>query len=291
MPAGSGGFQWRRQPMSATLRPMTMTSSAWRVSVVGPLAMALLSCSSNTSPVATPPSPATTTATHAANKEVTGRARAALTEVGAQRLVTKPGYDAEVNTAFGGDWRGHPLVAYVVPTSALPSSSELTVVARHHIGGRSVDVVVAQDSATRMLRFVLGPDTWLLAPRDGRTVSVALVEALLDSRSPRTESSSAPATSAPTTESLPTATPSGKGVRVAIRSHCGVLSLMSQGHLWLADPPLGDHNPPPGWDENVTKGVLLETGSGRAAFEGDGGQRASFRRAPHGAEDPNAGCE
>jgi hypothetical protein len=64
-----------------------------------------------------------------------------------------------------------------------------------------------------------------------------------------------------------------------------------QGSLWLADPPLGDHNPPPGWNENVTMGVLLKTGPGRAVFKGDGGQRASFQRAPRGAQDPNAGCE
>lgn len=105
------------------------------------------------------------------------------------------------------------------------------------------------------------------------------------------ESPSAPTSSSSADEVVPTANPSEKGVRVAIRSHCGVHSLTIQGRLWLADPPLGDHNPPPGWDENETMGVLLKTGPGRAVFEGDGGQRASFQRAPHGAEDPNAGCE
>jgi hypothetical protein len=78
---------------------------------------------------------------------------------------------------------------------------------------------------------------------------------------------------------------------VAVPSHCGVLSVTVEGRLWLADPPLGDHNPPPGWDENQTMGSLVETGSERAVFIGDGGQRASFRRAPDGHEDPNAGCE
>lgn len=92
-------------------------------------------------------------------------------------------------------------------------------------------------------------------------------------------------------EESPAARPSEKGVRVAVPSHCGVLSLTVNGRLWLADPPLGDHNPPPGWDENETMGVLLKTGPGRAFFKGDGGQRASFQRAPRGAEDPNAGCE
>ena len=113
-----------------------------------------------------------------------------------------------------------------------------------------------------------------------------------DSRASEEQSPSAPTSSASTDESLPTARPSEQGgVRVAVPSHCGVLSLTVKGRLWLADPPLGDHNPPPGWDENETTGVMLKTGPGRAVVKGDGGQRASFRRAPRGAEDPNAGCE
>jgi hypothetical protein len=111
-----------------------------------------------------------------------------------------------------------------------------------------------------------------------------------DGRASGEEYPSAP--SSPTsTPSLPAASPAEKGVRVAVPSHCGVLSLTVKGRLWLADPPLGDHNPPPGWDENETMGVLLRTGPGRAVFMGDGGQRASFHRAPRGAQDPNAGCE
>jgi hypothetical protein len=112
-----------------------------------------------------------------------------------------------------------------------------------------------------------------------------------DSRVSAEESPSAPASSTTTDESLPAASTSEKGVRVAVPSHCGILGLTVKGRLWLADPPLGDHNPPPGWDENETMGILLETGPGRAVFKGDGGQRAWFQRAPRGAEDPNAGCE
>lgn len=109
-------------------------------------------------------------------------------------------------------------------------------------------------------------------------------------RASEEESPSASASSTPPDKSL-NASPSEKGVRVAVPSHCGVLSLTVKGHLWLADPPLGEHNPPPGWDENETMGVFLRTGPGRAVFEGEGGQSASFQRAPLGAEDPNAGCE
>lgn len=89
----------------------------------------------------------------------------------------------------------------------------------------------------------------------------------------------------------PGPSPSHSGVRVAVPSHCGVLSITINGRLWLADPPLGDHNPPPGWNENQTMGYFVETGSRQGRFFGDGGQRASFRRAAVGADDPNAGCE
>jgi hypothetical protein len=81
------------------------------------------------------------------------------------------------------------------------------------------------------------------------------------------------------------------GIRVAIRSHCGVRGAVVNGDLWLASPPLGGHNPPPGWDENQTRGRFLITGARRAVFNGDGGQRAHFRLAPEGTVDPNAGCE
>jgi hypothetical protein len=92
-------------------------------------------------------------------------------------------------------------------------------------------------------------------------------------------------------EPTPTAWSTGQNLHVSVPSHCGVLSLWVNGRLWLADPPLGQHNPPPGWDENTTTGRLLKTGPGRAVFTGEGGQEASFERAPRGAEDPNAGCE
>lgn len=79
--------------------------------------------------------------------------------------------------------------------------------------------------------------------------------------------------------------------RVMIRSHCGVNSVIVDGVIWLADPPLGDHNPPPGWDENATPGLFTITSPGRAEFRGESGQEAHFRRVSAGAEDPGAGCE
>ena len=144
--------------------------------------MGVLSCSSSTTPDATT-QPHVTTATAignaAPNQDVTARARAALTRAGAQQLVAKPGYENEVNTALQGVWREHPLMAYVVPTSALPSSSELTVVDQRNIGGQAVDVVKGQDSTVQMLRFVLGPDTWLVGLPEKPRVSATLAGALL----------------------------------------------------------------------------------------------------------------
>lgn len=89
------------------------------------------------------------------------------------------GYKNEVNTALQGVWRAYPLIAYVVPTSASASSSELTVVAQRSIKGQTVDVVKGKHSTVQMLRFVLGPDTWLVGLPEKPRVSAALVGALL----------------------------------------------------------------------------------------------------------------
>jgi hypothetical protein len=101
-----------------------------------------------------------------------------------------------------------------------------------------------------------------------------------------------------TPESTSTATPSAQeslpaihGIRVRVPSHCGVLSVVVDGRLWLADPPLGDHNPPDGWGENETSGRFVITGDDQGRFFGDAGQQASFGLAPVGAADPNSGCE
>lgn len=84
---------------------------------------------------------------------------------------------------------------------------------------------------------------------------------------------------------------SADGVRVTISTHCGVRSAWVDGELWLASPPLGGHNPPPGWDENETVGFFVITAPERAEFHGDGRQKALFRLAEPGTPDPNAGCE
>lgn len=74
-------------------------------------------------------------------------------------------------------------------------------------------------------------------------------------------------------------------------THCGVVSTVVDGDLWIADPPLGDHNPPPGWGENATLGYFILSTRRRAIFRGEGGQTALFRKAEPGESDPGAGCE
>jgi hypothetical protein len=76
-----------------------------------------------------------------------------------------------------------------------------------------------------------------------------------------------------------------------VPSHCGVLSVTVDGQLWLADPPLGDHNPPVGWDENETQGLFFQSGPRRGEFRSGAGQNATFRLAAPGTRDPNSGCE
>lgn len=79
--------------------------------------------------------------------------------------------------------------------------------------------------------------------------------------------------------------------QVTVSTHCGVVSVMVEGDLWLAEPPLGDHNPPAGWDENEETGAFTVTGPNSAEFHTDAGLKASFVRAEPGTADPNAGCE
>ena len=80
-------------------------------------------------------------------------------------------------------------------------------------------------------------------------------------------------------------------MRHTLEVHCGVASTWFDGKLWLADPPLGGHNPPTGWDENRVMGEFVVTSERSAEFRGDASERATFRLAPVGATDPNEGCE
>ena len=134
------------------------------------------------------PSPNTAQPQPPLNAALTRRARSALAMAGVTGLRTMPGYENELNTSIEGLWRNHPVQAYVVPTASISGGDrddERTTVARRRIGGRTIDVVVGEDSSIRMLKFTLGSDTWLLASlsRNGATSNgrrtAALVENLL----------------------------------------------------------------------------------------------------------------
>jgi hypothetical protein len=179
-----------RQPNRAMVRPSFMGLRAMASSsLVLLLGAGVGGCSTDsatdaeasTAP-ASPSALSTVAASPPANADVTARARAALTEVGVSQLVTTPGYDREVNTALEGAWRAHPLVAYVVPSGlADANGGELTVVSSRTIHGEPVEMVRGQDSSTTMVRFALGPDTWLVAslspegspPTSQRTIALA----------------------------------------------------------------------------------------------------------------------
>jgi hypothetical protein len=81
------------------------------------------------------------------------------------------------------------------------------------------------------------------------------------------------------------------GRRVTLYTHCGVVSATVEGELWLADPPLGEHNAPSGWDQNSETGAWRKLTADRAEFRTDSGKVAAFVRAQPGTEDPSAGCE
>lgn len=96
-----------------------------------------------------------------------------------------PGYENEANTAIEGTWRHHPVLAYAGPTALVPSGGDdqPTTVARRTVQGRPVEFVRGQHSSIQILRFNLGPDTWLLASlnrdratsSDDRTLALAAV--------------------------------------------------------------------------------------------------------------------
>ena len=59
---------------------------------------------------------------------------------------------------------------------------------------------------------------------------------------------------------------------------CGVGGALFDGRFWMADPPLddGDGNPPPGWGDHTTKGVMALVHEDRAVFTSNTGQTAEF---------------
>ncbi len=87
---------------------------------------------------------------------------------------------------------------------------------------------------------------------------------------------------------MPTAAPGSEaapaeiGVRYVheLYTHCGVRYATFDGRRWLADPILGDVNPPPGWGNPFDTGAMELVSKDRALFLSHSGERAFFVPAP-----------
>lgn len=76
--------------------------------------------------------------------------------------------------------------------------------------------------------------------------------------------------------------------RLSLFTHCGVSDADVDGVHWVADPPLGNGNPPDGWGNPETPGRWRQTGETTALFLADSGVAASFVRAE--SPDTGRGC-
>jgi hypothetical protein len=88
------------------------------------------------------------------------------------------------------------------------------------------------------------------------------------------------------------AAPCGSGVPVGshwtfrVYTHCGVEWIYLDGSYWVAEPGLGDVNPPPGWGNPFDDGVITLEATDRATYLSQGGATAQFVRAPAGYQPP-----
>ena len=87
---------------------------------------------------------------------------------------------------------------------------------------------------------------------------------------------------------MPTAAPAVEagqaeiGVRYAhkLYTHCGIRYADFDGRKWLADPILGDSNPPPGWGNPSDPGTMELITNDRALFLSHSEEPAFFIPAP-----------
>ena len=80
------------------------------------------------------------------------------------------------------------------------------------------------------------------------------------------------------------ATP-GKDHSYVLYTHCGVrAAVFDKGRWWLANPPLddGNGNPPPGWGNPFTRGVMVLAEEDLAVFTSESGQVVEFVPWPPG---------
>jgi hypothetical protein len=77
----------------------------------------------------------------------------------------------------------------------------------------------------------------------------------------------------------------GQSVPYSLYTHCGVLSLNANGHIYYAQPPLGDGsgNPPGGWANPYDAGTLTMVDAHNMAFHDPAGNKATFTDTPAGA--------
>jgi hypothetical protein len=88
----------------------------------------------------------------------------------------------------------------------------------------------------------------------------------------------------------PKTTVVGESRRLTLYTHCGLSSVVVDGTLWLATPPITDVPRPTGWGFNFTPGVFVVLDADSARFDADSGVTAHFRRAAPGEPDPAGGC-
>ena len=77
----------------------------------------------------------------------------------------------------------------------------------------------------------------------------------------------------------------GKGYDYELYTHCGVRSaVFDQGRWWLANPPIDDgrRNPPAGWGNPFTEGVMVLVREDLAVFTSESGQVVEFVPWPPG---------
>lgn len=86
----------------------------------------------------------------------------------------------------------------------------------------------------------------------------------------------------PTTAPALDGSPAEIGARYShkLYTHCGVRYADFDGRKWLADPFLGEANPPPGWGNPSDPGTMELVSKDRALFLSFSGERAFFIPAP-----------
>ena len=109
---------------------------------------------------------------------------------------------------------------------------------------------------------------------------------------PTTADSPSP-TATPTPVPLPTperdrldGPPQGPGVEVGtgypytLYVHCGIRDARFDGRLWMANPMLGNHNPPPGWTADDSVGTMDLVNDDLAVFTAESGRAIQFKPWP-----------